>query len=120
MSSAVTFKLTTGATTNLTRISSGSQAANLKYVICTNTAAYQLYIKLYWDKGLGIPTVGTTVPDIVITCPALGANNPGTNVPIDAGVTGSGALWCWITKNAVVTDATVTVAGDGIIAFLIE
>lgn len=120
MSSAVVSKLTTGATTNLTRISSGSQAANLKGVVCTNTAAYAIFIKLYWDKGLGIPTVGTTVPDIVVTCPAAATSGGGTYLPFDAGCTGNGALWCWVTKLAVVTDTTVTVAGDGIIAFLIE
>lgn len=117
MATATVFKLTTAGTTNLTRLGG---ATKLDGIEVTNTAAYAIFVKLYWDKGLGIPTVGTTVPDLVFTCPAAATSGGNTSRNWADGLIGNGQLWCWVTKLAVVTDTTVTVAGDGIIAFLVE
>jgi len=120
MSSSVCFTYTTAGTTNLTRIGTPGGSANLKGLVVTNTAAYAIFIKLYWDKGLGIPTVGTTVPALTITCPAAATSGGGTLVDFSDGITGNGSLWMWVTKLAAVGDTTVTVAGDGIITILVE
>jgi hypothetical protein len=121
MSSSVVYQLTTAGTTNLTRIgTAGSLGANVKGLVVTNTAAYAIFVKLYWDKGLGIPTVGTTVPALTVTCPAAATSGGGTNLSFPDGITGNGQLWMWVTKLAAATDATVTVSGDGIIAVLVE
>lgn len=116
MSTAVVVPLTTGATTNLTRLS--GSGAKLSGIEVTNTAAYAIFVKLWW--GNTIPVVGTTVPTLVITCPAAATSGGGTGRDWSSGITGNGQLWCWVTKLAGVTDTTATVAGDGIIAFLVE
>lgn len=121
MSSSIPFAYTTGATTNLTKVgSAGGQAANLKGIVVTNTAAYAIFVKLFWSNTNTIPTVGTTVPQLTITCPAAATSGGGTNISFPDGITNNGPLWMWVTKLAVVTDTTVTVAGDGIITLLIE
>lgn len=117
MATATVFKLTTAGTTNLTRLAGCSK---LNGIEVTNTAAYAIFVKIFWDRGLAIPTVGTTVPDLVITCPAAATSGGNTSRDWSGGITGNGQLWACVTKLAVVTDTTVTVAGDGIIAFLVE
>ena len=116
MSSSVALRYSTGASTNLTRIGTGGQTANLKGLVVTNTAAYAIFVKLYWDKGLGIPTVGTTIPALVITCPTVATQM----IDFSDGITGNGQLWMWVTKGAPDTDTAVTVAGDGLITVLVE
>lgn len=120
MSSSVPFQYTTGATTNLIRVSTGSGSSNLKGWNITNTAAYAIFVKLWWSNQNVIPTVGTTVPSLTITCPAAATSGGGTSIDLSDGVTGNGPLWMWITKLAPVADATVTVAGDGLVTLFIE
>lgn len=121
MSSSIPFSITTGASTNLTKIGTpGGQTANLKGWNITNTAAYAIFVKLYWSRDNSVPTVGTTVPTMTITCPAAATSGGGTTIDLSDGVTGNGPLWCWITKLAAATDTTATVAGDGIVTLFIE
>lgn len=121
MSASVPFFLSTANTTNLTRIPSGAGlAANLKGWSITNTAAYAIFVKLYWAKDGVIPTVGTTVPQLVITCPAAATSGGGTAIDLSDGCTGNGPLFMWVTKLAAVSDTTVVVAGDGLVTLFVE
>lgn len=121
MSASVPFFLSTGATTNLTKVPTGAGlAGNLKGWNITNTAAYAIFVKLYWAKDGVIPTVGTTVPQIIITCPAAATSGGGTAIDLSDGCTGNGPLWMWVTKLAPVADTTVLVAGDGLVTLFVE
>ncbi len=124
MSTSVPYSFTTAATTNLQPIRAG-QTANLKGWAVTNTAAYAIYLKFYWQPASVTtpPVVGTTVPTMTITCPSPTATtgvSGGTVQSFADGITGNGELWLWVTKNAVSTDTTATAAGDGIITILVE
>lgn len=112
------FSLTTGASTNLTEVTPGSLAGNVTGWNITNTAAYAIFVKLYW--GSVAPTVGTTVPVLTITCPAAATSGGGTSLAIPQGITGNGTLWMWVTKLASATDTTATVAGDGLVTLFVD
>jgi hypothetical protein len=124
MSTGVPYTFTTAASTNLQPIRAG-QTGNIKGWVVTNTAAYAIYMKFYWQPAnvTTLPVVGTTVPAITVTCPAPTATTGvggGTVNNFQEGITNNGELWVWVTKNAVSTDTTATAAGDGIITILVE
>lgn len=121
MSASVPFKLATANTTNLTRIPCGAgSAGNLKGWNITNTAAYAIFVKIFWSKDGTIPTVGTTIPQITITCPAAATSGGGSAIDLSDGCTGNGAMWMWVTKLAADSDTTVVVAGDGLVTLFVE
>lgn len=114
---ASVFKLNTGSSTNLTKIKDGP--ANLKGLAIVNTAGYAIFVKFYWFQPTATaanPTVGTTVPDITFQIPTVAA----ITASFPDGMTKTGQLYMAVTKNAADTDATVVVAGDGLISVLYE
>lgn len=118
MSSSTT-RLVTGATTNLTLLM-GAPSAILEGLVATNTAAYAIFIKFYWfDASAGAatkPTVGTTAPNLTLNIPTI------ATTPFYFGKDGlynKGDLWVAVTKLVADTDTTVTVAGDGLITFML-
>ena len=116
MTSSV-FKLTTAASTNLTKIKDGP--AVLKGLAAVNTAAYAIFVKFYWftpTNTASAPTVGTTVPDLTFQIAATAGITPA----YDNGITKPGQLYVAVTKLAADNDATVVVAGDGLISILYE
>lgn len=118
---SVPFQYTTTASTNLVNVGrAGALAASLKGWNVTNTAAYAIFVKLWWGGQGALPTVGTTVPMLTITCPAAATSGGGTSLSLPDGCTNNGQLWMWITKLAPATDSTVTVAGDGLVTLFIE
>ena len=121
MANCVPFPLTTTATTNLVRINGGSQEGNLCGWVITNTAAYSIFVKLWWSGTLNTaPVVGTTVPTITITCPAASTTTGGNTNNLANPCSGQGTLWMWVTKLAPATDTTVTAVGDGILTILVQ
>lgn len=115
--SSHTLRLVTGATTNLTFL---APIPVLEGLIATNTAAYAIFVKFYWFDGSAAtatgPTVGTTLPAMTVGIPAA------STLPIYFGKDGifnKGDLWVAVTKLVADTDTTVTVAGDGLITFLL-
>lgn len=117
--SSITTRLVTGATTNL-KLLSPSPAMILEGLIATNTAAYAIFVKFYWfDASLQAatqPVVGTTLPNLTLAIPTL------ASLPFYFGKDGlynKGDLWVAVTKLAADTDTTVTVAGDGLITFML-
>ena len=114
---SVPYKFTTANTTNLQPVRAG-QTANLKGIVAVGTAAYEIFVKLYWTNTA--PTVGTTVPNLTFAVPALGTTTGGLTASFPDGITGNGELWVAVTKLAADTDTTVVVAGDGIITLLVE
>jgi len=116
MQTAIPVRVTTGATTNLTNLGqAGSMAAVLRGLNVTNTAAYAIFVKFWWGAQGAVPTVGTTVPDMVVTCPAAATSGGGTFLSMPAPLVKNGQLWMWVTKLAADSDTTATVAGDGLI-----
>lgn len=114
---ASVLKLATGATTNLTKIKDGP--AVLKGLVATNTAGYAIFVKFYWfvpTNTAAAPTVGTTVPDLTFNVPTVASITP--SFPV--GMTKAGQLYMAVTKLAADNDATVVVAGDGLISVLFE
>jgi hypothetical protein len=114
-------KLSTAASTNLTLVKDGP--ANVKGLIGVNTAAYAIFVKLYWyipTAAAPAPTVGTTIPDVTIEVGALGTATGGIQESWPDGFTKSGQLYLAVTKLAADNDATAVVAGDGILTLLYE
>lgn len=116
------FKLNTANTTNLTKLL--DQGGTLTGLAAVCTAAYAIFVKFYWytpTVANPTPTVGTTVPDITIEVPALGTTTGSVNPTIPPqGVSKSGQLYMAVTKLATDADATVVVAGDGLISVFYE
>jgi len=113
-----TRRLVTGATTNLTLLST-APTMNLTGMEAVNTAAYAIFVKFYWFSQVGAatsPTVGTTAPDMTINIPTLSSL---TRLFPQYGLTRNGDLWVAVTKVATDADTTVTVAGDGLITFFL-
>lgn len=119
---ATVFRLVTAATTNLTKVRDGP--ATVKGIIAVNTAAYAIFVKLYWytpTSANPTPTVGTTAPNVTIELPALGTTTGGVMQSFTEGFNGgNGQLWMAVTKLATEADATVVVAGDGLISLLVD
>lgn len=123
--SANIFRQTSLATTNLTRVK--TIGANVKGWNIVNTNAAARYVKLYFylpgsvSAGTDGPTVGTTVPDVTILVPGLGATTGSSVVAFDpAGFSKKGDLWMATTANPGDADATAVGAGDLITSLFIE
>lgn len=119
---AKVFKLNTANTTNLTKL---ADIGGVLYGIGgVNTAAYAIFVKFYWflpTAAVPTPIVGTTVPDLTLEVPALGTATGQANQPMPTnGVTKTGQLFMAVTKLATDADATVVVAGDGLISVFYE
>jgi len=119
---ASVFRLVTGATTNLNKVR--QESPKVKGIIAVNTAAYEIFVKLYWfrpSNGASAPTVGTTAPQVTIAIPALGTTTGGVMQAFTEGFSGGdGDLWIAVTKLAADTDTTVVAAGDGLISLLVD
>lgn len=116
------FRLVTANTTNLTKVR--DRPAVFKGIIAVNTAAYEIFVKLYWFRptaSAAAPTVGTTAPAITIAIPALGTTTGGKELALTEGcIGGSGNLFMAVTKLAADSDTTAVAAGDGLISLLVD
>ncbi len=118
--SARVFKLTSGASLNLTEVGQGPQ--KLTGYEIYNTAAAARFVKLYWgvpgqfSSSGDKPTVGTDVPNITIQ---VGATAPARQ-SYSEGLQNSGNLFLATTVNAADTDATTVSAGDLIISLFYQ
>jgi hypothetical protein len=119
---ASVYRLVTAGSTNLNQVRNGP--ANVKGIIAVNTAAYEIFVKLYWFRPTASatgPTVGTTPPDVTIALPALGTTTGGVMQSFADGFTGkTGNLFIAVTKLAADTDTTAVLAGDGLISLLVD
>jgi hypothetical protein len=119
---ASVYRLVTAGTTNLNKIRQDSP--KVKGIIAVNTAAYAIFVKLYWFRpvnGTPAPTVGTTAPQVTIEIPALGTTTGGIERSFTEGFSGGdGDLWIAVTKLAADSDTTAVVAGDGLISLLVD
>lgn len=119
---ATVFRLTTGSSTNLTQVR--NSPSTVKGIIAVNTAAYAIFVKLYWfvpTATASAPTVGTTLPQVTILIPALGTTTGGIQQSFTEGFSGgNGNLWIAVTKLAADSDTTAVVAGDGLISLLVD
>lgn len=106
------YRLNSGATTNLKQVQ--GYGANLRGIIIVNTNAAARFVKFY-DKVDSI-TVGTTVPDLTVQCPASSMTQL---FPTDS-VNFQNALWFATTTLAADSDATAVGAGDLLISLLYE
>lgn len=122
--SANSFRLRTGASTNLNRIANAP--AVLKGLACFNTAAYAIYLKLYWFQPTAsaeAPTVGTTAPDMTIAIPCNSADFSAVGQTLQSwsdGIIMPGSLWCAVTKLAANSDTTAVASGDGLLNVFYE
>lgn len=119
------YKFTTGASTNLQRVSNGPAAFFGGSFVCTTADAY--YVKFYWWKPTAsaeTPTVGTTAPQLTIQVPSFDETNGiGGNLPVSfpCGIMGNdGQLWVAVTKGAADSDTTATDSGQGVITLFIQ
>lgn len=116
------YKFTTAGSTNLNQVRNGP--AVFKGIVAVNTAAYAIFVKIYWFKPTASatgPTVGTTVPDLTFEVPALSTTTPGLVQTFINGVAARcGNLFVAVTKLAADTDTTAVLAGDGIISLLVD
>lgn len=115
-------RLVTAGSTNLTKVSDGPSV--VKGLAAVNTAAYAIFIKLYWfapTASAAAPTVGTTAPQVTIELPALGTTTGGVQQSWPDGfVGGNGNLFMAVTKLAADSDTTAVLAGDGLISLLVD
>ena len=119
---SVTYKFTTANTTNLQMVRAG-QSANFKGVVALCTAAYNIYLKLYWfipTASASVPVVGTTIPNLTFAVAANNTQTPDTNYSFPDGIVGNGQLWVAVTKLPADTDTTVVLASDAIVTILVE
>ena len=115
------YSFATVNTTNLQRVKQG--LTNLESIVALNTAAYAIYVKLYWflpTASVASPTVGTTVPDLRFQIPALGTATGGLAFDLYPPVQKAGELWVAVTKLPADSDTTVVVAGDGLITLMVD
>jgi hypothetical protein len=119
---ATPYKFTTAGSTNLQNVRAG-QTAKLHGIVAVNTAAYEIFVKLYWFVPVGgaiAPTVGTTIPNLTFAVPALGTTTGALLYDSNVGVTANGQLWVAVTKLAADNDTTNVGAGDGIVTLIIS
>jgi len=112
---AVAYKFTTGASTNLQPVRAG-QSASLLGLSVANVAT-AIYIKFYWYTPTAAnptPTVGTTVPNLTVGVAA--SANVLTPLPP---TTGNGQLWVAVTAAAADGDSANAAAG-AVITMLVE
>ncbi len=118
---AVPFKFTTAASTNLQPVRA-AQTANFKGFSAVVSAAYAVFLKLYWftpTTAANGPTVGTTVPNATFML-GVTAGASSTSLSIPDGLTGNGELWVAVTKLVGDADSTVTVANDAVVTIFVE
>lgn len=121
MSSAV-FKLTSGASTNLSQIGGADGGTTVTGYEIYNTSAAAEFVKLYWaapgkfSSGGQAPTVGTDVPNVTIYVPTVGPARQTYYSPIR----GQGTLWLATTTGAADSNSTAVAAGDLIISIFYE
>jgi len=119
---ASVYRLVTTGSTNLNKVR--DSVATVKGIIAVNTAAYEIFVKLYWFKPTATasaPVVGTTPPQVTIAIPALGTATGGLQEAWPDGFNGGdGNLWIAVTKLAADSDTTAVVAGDGLISLLVD
>lgn len=119
---ASVYRLVTANTTNLNQVRSGP--SKVRGIIAVNTAAYAIFVKLYWFQptaSAAAPTVGTTPPSATIELPALGTTTGGVMQNFTEGfIGGSGNLYIAVTKLAADSDTTAVAAGDGLISLLVD
>lgn len=113
------YHFSTAGSTNLQKISDG---AALRGVVAVCSAAYAVYVKLYWftPNSSASPTVGTTAPDLTFTVNATAAAVPGLVADFSSAVNGNGQLWVAVTKLATDADATAVLANDATITVLYD
>lgn len=118
------FKFTTGASTNLTKVSDSLCA--VKGLSACNTQGAPIFLKLYWFKASGsatAPTVGTTVPDVTIGIPMADADMGASGVLLQEFSSGlvarDGVLWLAVTAGMVDTD-TANVSANSVITLFLE
>jgi len=107
---ATPYFVNSGATTNGALILTGSSGLSAFYA--TNEGASAAYVKLY-NKATA-PTVGSDVPEMIITVPAAAAGVPGAAM-LPMGFHGfrfALGLGIAITRNAVFSDTTAIGAGE--------
>ncbi len=119
---AAVYRLVTANSTNLNQVR--ASPATVKGIIAVNTAAYAIFVKLYWFKPTASasgPTVGTTPPHVTIEIPALSTSAGGIQNSFTEGFSGGdGNLFIAVTKLAADTDTTAVAAGDGLISLLVD
>jgi hypothetical protein len=122
MHTCTPYKFTTTASTNLQQVSGASETCKIAGIVAQDTAAYDIFVKLYWSRQGEVPVVGTTVPDIQFGVPAPSTTvAPGQLVQSFALPIGRmGPLYVWVTQLPSATDTTATSAGDGIITLLLQ
>ena len=122
MYTSIPFTYTTLATTNLVQIGGASESTKIAGAQFINTAAYTIYVKLYWAPQGVTPVVGTSVPSMTIGVPApVSTTAPGQfEANLSNPLLGNGILWMWVTKSPGASDTTATSAGDGILTLFIQ
>ena len=118
---AAVFKLTTAASTNLTKLKDGP--ANLKGFAFVNVAAAAIYVKFYWYLPTGAvpaPVVGTTIPDLTIKVPLAADATGSIKESFPDGMSKAGNLWMAVTTGAADGDSGAVAAGDGILSVMYE
>ena len=115
------FKISSGASTNLTQIGTNTGIKCYGYnIINTNAAAR--FVKLYWgspgkwSSSGETPTVGTDIPSITIEVPALGTTTGYASAYWDAGIGNQGYMWMATTTTAPDNASTGVGSGDLLIS----
>jgi hypothetical protein len=91
-----------------------------QYGLCgfsaTSAEAANFFLKFWWAHNAGLPTIGTTAPDVTILVPTTGL------VPelFVRSLQGGGALWVAATKLAADSDTTALTAGGDVITLFLE
>lgn len=109
---SIPYKFTTTASTNLQNVRAG-QAANVTAISVANVAT-AIYIKLFWMKAGGSPTVGTTVPDFT-----MGVAASANLTQYFGSMTDNGQLWVAVTAAAADGDSANAASG-AVVTLLVE
>lgn len=120
------YRFVTAATNNLQK--TGSAACKLVGASLINTLDTPFYVKFWWLKpivgGAQLPTVGTTVPDLVIEVPAADPTTGATGSVCPSwpgGIAQAGApLWVACVTGSANSDNTAVAAGQGNVNLLVE
>ena len=102
-------RLSSAATTNATSVK--ASAGNLFSIIATNTAAYDVFLKLY-DKA-SAPTVGTDTPVATINIKTVST----FQFSKENGLRFANGIAFAITKLAADSDTTALAAGDLLLSY---
>lgn len=119
--SSYIYRLVTTGSTNLNKVKDGN--AKVNGWVMQNRAAYAIFVKLFWYRPVTdaeTPTVGTTLPDLVIEIPALATSGGSAVADFSQGIMKNGDLFIAVTKLSADSDTTAVLAADGLISLLIE